>query len=168
SFDLIVMASTTQFFPGPNYFETVLEKSLKLLAPGGTILLCDIMDARRKQEFGESLQEFQRINPQARTKTQLDGELYFDQAYFFYLETTLSDVCDVQILHREQGFSNELGYRFDVILHKDDGQECCTMQPSKRLWTNWHLRGLPESNPVTTVTSANVAYIIHTSGSTGQ
>jgi amino acid adenylation domain-containing protein len=27
---------------------------------------------------------------------------------------------------------------------------------------------LPESNPVTTVTSANVAYIIHTSGSTGQ
>src|SRR6185369_15303438 len=81
SFDLIVMASTAQFFPGPNYFEAVLEKSLKLLAPGGTILLCDIMDARRKQEFGESLQEFQRLHPQARTKTQLDSELYFDEAY---------------------------------------------------------------------------------------
>ena len=119
SFDLIVMASTAQFFPGPNYFEAVLEKSLKLLAPGGTILLCDIMDAQRKQEFGESLQEFQRLNPQARTKTQLDGELYFDEAYFFDLEATLPDVSDVQIQHREQGFSNELGYRFDVILKKD-------------------------------------------------
>src|ERR1043165_5551498 len=56
SFELIVMASTAQFFPGPHYFETVLEKSLKLLAPGGKILLCDIMDAQRKQDFGESLQ----------------------------------------------------------------------------------------------------------------
>ncbi|HEX5601554.1 MAG TPA: AMP-binding protein, partial [Pyrinomonadaceae bacterium] len=172
SFDLIVMASTAQFFPGPNYFEAVLEKSLKLLAPGGTILLCDIMDAQRKQEFGESLQEFQRLNPQARTKTQLDAELYFDEAYFFDLEAALPDVADVQIQHREQGFSNELGYRFDVILKKDDGRESAraswTMQPSKRLWTNWHLRALPENNPSTKVNSANVAYIIHTSGSTGQ
>jgi amino acid adenylation domain-containing protein len=172
SFDLIVMASTAQFFPGQNYFEAVLEKSLKLLAPGGTILLCDIMDARRKQEFGESLQEFQRLNPQARTRTQLDGELYFDEAYFFDLKATLRDLCDVQTLHREQGFGNELGYRFDVILRKEDGRECaqdkCSMQPSKRLWTNWHLRALPESNPSTTVASANVAYIIFTSGSTGQ
>jgi len=172
SFDLIVMASMAQFFPGPNYFEAVLEKSLKLLAPGGAILLCDVMDARRKQEFAESLQEFQRLNPQAGTRTQLDGELYFDEAYFFNLEETLPDVCDVQVLHREQGFSNELGYRFDVILKKDHeperAQENCAVQPSKRLWTNWHLQGLPESNPATAVTSANVAYIIFTSGSTGQ
>jgi amino acid adenylation domain-containing protein len=168
SFDLIVMASTTQFFPGPNYFEAVLEKSLKLLAPGGTILLCDIMDAQRKQEFGESLQEFQRHNPQARTKTQLDGELYFDEAYFFDLEATLPDVSDVQIQHREHGFSNELGYRFDVILKKDDRRDKRTLQPAKQLWTSWHLRALPESNPSTTVNSANVAYIIHTSGSTGE
>ncbi|HSE18132.1 MAG TPA: amino acid adenylation domain-containing protein [Pyrinomonadaceae bacterium] len=172
SFDLIVMASTAQFFPGPNYFAAVLEKSLKLLAPGGTILLSDIMDARRKQEFGESLQDFQRLTPQARTKTKLDGELYFDEAYFFDLEATLPDVCDVRIRHREQGFRNELGYRFDVILKKDDGRECArdhrTMQPRKRIWTNWHLQTLPESNPPTKVDSANVAYIIHTSGSTGE
>jgi amino acid adenylation domain-containing protein len=172
SFDLIVMASTAQFFPGPSYFEAVLEKSFKLLAPGGTILLCDVMDAQRKQDFGESLQEFQRLNPQARTKTQLDSELYFDEAYFFDLEATLPDVSDVQIQHREQGFKNELGYRFDVILKKHDGRETAranwTMQPSKRLWTSWHLRALPESNPSTGVTPANVAYIIHTSGSTGE
>src|SRR5262245_55186367 len=168
SFDLIVMASTAQFFPGPGYFEAVLEQSLKLLAPGGTILLCDVMDARRKQEFGESLQEFQRLNPEARTKTQLDGELYFDEAYFFDLEAALPGVCDVRILHREQGFSNELGYRFDVILQKDHQRNTSSLQPSKRLWTNWHLRELPDSNPVTTVTSANVAYIIQTSGSSGE
>ena len=168
SFDVIVMASTAQFFPGPNYFEDVLEKSLKLLAPGGAILLCDIMDARRKQEFAESLQEFQRLNPQATTRTQLDGELYFDEAYFLDLKATLPELADVQALHREQGFSNELSYRFDVILKKGDARDNRTMQPSKRLWTNWHLRGLPESNPSTTVTSDNIAYIIFTSGSTGQ
>jgi amino acid adenylation domain-containing protein len=169
SFDLIVMASTAQFFPGPNYFEAVLEKSLKLLAPGGAILLSDIIDARRKQEFAESLQEFQRLNPEAATRTQLDGELYFDEAYFFDLKARLEGVYDVQALHREEGFSNELRYRFDVILKKGEhARDNCTTQPSKRLWTNWHLRELPESNPSTTVTSDNVAYIIFTSGSTGQ
>src|SRR6185369_9028020 len=132
SFDLIVMASTAQFFPGPNYFEAVLEKSLKLLAPGGTILLCDIINARSKQEFEESLQEFQRLNPQARTRTQLDGELYFDEAYFFDLEATLPGVADVQVRHRGPDFSNELGYRFDVILQKDQ-EHARTRQPSKAL-----------------------------------
>ena len=177
SFDLIVLASTAQFFPGPNYFTAVLEKSLKLLAPGGTILLSDIMDARRKEKFAESLQEFQRLNPQANTKTQLDGELYFDEGYFFDLESTLPDVRDVQVLHREHGFSNELGYRFDVLLQKGDGRKSGATQPNKRLlikqprkrlWTNWHLRELPESNPPTTSTADNVAYIIFTSGSSGE
>src|ERR1041385_1295258 len=88
------------------------------------------------------------------------------------MKAILPDVCEVQIQHRERGFSNELGYRFDVILKKDDGRESAradsTMQPRKRLWTNWHLRALPERNPSTRVSSANVAYIIHTSGSTGE
>jgi amino acid adenylation domain-containing protein len=173
SFDLVLIASAAQFFPGRNYFEAVMEKALKLLAPGGTILLCDIMDARRKQEFRESLQEFQRLNPQASTRTRLEGELYFDEAYFFDLKARLHDLHDVQVLHREQGFRNELGYRFDVILDKDHGRDLLVQDndavlPVKRLWTNWHLRGLPESNPSTTVASDNVAYIIFTSGSTGR
>ncbi len=167
SFDLIVMASAAQFFPGPNYFEAVIEKSLKLLAPGGAILLSDIMDARRKHEFGESLQEFQRLHPQARTRTELDGELYFDEAYFFNLQAMLPGVGEVHALHREEGFNNELGYRFDVILKKGEWSTGTT-RPSKRLWTNWHLLALPESNPSTTVAANNVAYIIFTSGSTGE
>jgi hypothetical protein len=36
-FDLIIVASTAQFFPGPVYFEQVIKKLLSLLEPGGTI-----------------------------------------------------------------------------------------------------------------------------------
>jgi amino acid adenylation domain-containing protein len=171
SFDTIVMASTAQFFPGPHYFESVLEKSLKLLAPGGTILLCDIMDARRKQEFKESLLEFQRLHPQAQTKTQLESELYFDEDYFSDLKATLHELDDVTPLSREHGFKNELGYRYDVILRKrgirEDANESIAIQPKKRLWTNWHLRDLPSGNPQTLAAPEHVAYIIFTSGSTG-
>ncbi|MEA2174632.1 MAG: hypothetical protein QOD00_2224, partial [Blastocatellia bacterium] len=171
SFDAIVMASTAQFFPGPHYFEYVLEKSLKLLAPGGTILLCDIMDARRKQEFRESLLEFQRLHPQAQTKTQVESELYFDEDYLSDLKATLHELGDVTPLYREHGFENELGYRYDVILRKrgirEDVNESIAIQPKKRLWTNWHLRDLPSSNPQTLAAPEHVAYIIFTSGSTG-
>ncbi|MCP2243421.1 amino acid adenylation domain-containing protein [Lentzea aerocolonigenes] len=43
-FDVVLLASVVQFFPGPGYFDDVLEQCLKLLAPGGRIVLADLID----------------------------------------------------------------------------------------------------------------------------
>src|SRR6185436_8478386 len=54
-FDLVVMASAVQFFPGQVYLERVVEKALRLLAPGGALLVADVPDARRQAELRRSL-----------------------------------------------------------------------------------------------------------------
>ncbi len=54
-FDLIVVASTVQFFPGPLYLQRVVERAVARLAPGGALLIADVPDARRREEFRASL-----------------------------------------------------------------------------------------------------------------
>ncbi|MBV9209441.1 MAG: amino acid adenylation domain-containing protein, partial [Acidobacteria bacterium] len=165
SFDLIIISSTAQFFPGASYFKKVLQKSLRLLATGGSILVGDLMDARRREEFLESLLDFQSRNPQARTKTQLGSELSFDEDFFEDAAAELGSIDDVRVLHRTQGFGNELGFRYDVLLKKGEGAK--RFERKKNLWTLWHQRGLPLTNPARNVTAENTAYTIFTSGSTG-
>ncbi len=171
SFDLIVLASTIQFFPGHFYLHQTLEMALQLLAPGGTILIADIMDARRKDEFKISLEDFKnqhRHDPNIKTKTQLNNELYLDEGFFKDLNGEFAQIVDVTVLYRERGFENELRYRYDVIIKKSqDSAKFPRSVKQKNLWTSWHLKQQLESNLSSRVTSDNLAYIIHTSGSTG-
>jgi amino acid adenylation domain-containing protein len=171
SFDLVVIASAAQFFPGPLYLEGVVSAALSLLKPGGRIVLADVLDARRKEEFRESLIEFQSNHPGARTKTQIDNELYLDEDYFQDLKAKHRQIAAVTPLHREQRHDNELGLRYDVIIEKADSNngsiEIGNRAERKKLWTRWHLNELSEENPRATLTSDELAYIIFTSGSTG-
>ncbi|HEX8174593.1 MAG TPA: amino acid adenylation domain-containing protein, partial [Pyrinomonadaceae bacterium] len=169
SFDLILISSTTQFFPGPIYLARVIEMALGLLAPGGRILIADVMDARRKEEFRESLSEFKRQHPEARIKTQLDGELYLHPDFFHDLSADFNQLADVTVLQRESGFPNELRYRYDVLLRKaaHDAARRDGVSRRKRLWTDWHLSQLAADNISTQVSPDDMAYVLYTSGSTG-
>src|SRR4029079_16669232 len=109
-FELIIVASTAQFFPGPIYFKQVIKKMLGLLEPGGTILLADVMDARRRREFKDSLIEFKSQHHEARTRTDLSNELYFDEAYFYDLKESLPQIDEAIVLKRDRGFDNELRF----------------------------------------------------------
>ncbi|HEY2738472.1 MAG TPA: non-ribosomal peptide synthetase, partial [Thermoanaerobaculia bacterium] len=137
SFDLVLLASTVQFFPGPRYLEKVVADALALLAPGGALLLADVIDARRE--------------PVANTPSNtlaLDEELFHDLGW-------------AEIHHRTEGFANELGERYDVILRPGETKR------KKRTWTGWHVERSP-AVPLPAVGSPeDAAYIIHTSGSTG-
>jgi amino acid adenylation domain-containing protein len=91
SFDLVLLASTVQFFPGPRYLETVIVEALRLLAPGGALVIADVVDAR--------------IEPPGDLLA-LDEDLF-------------RDLGAAEIRHRNDrrgGFASELGERYDVIL----------------------------------------------------
>jgi amino acid adenylation domain-containing protein len=169
-FDLVLIASTAQFFPGPLYAERVIADSLRALAPGGRVVLADVMDARRREEFKESLVEYKARHPEAKTKTMPGHELYFDEEFFADLRVRLPELAAVRVERRARGFANELGYRYDVILEKaapGEVREEHDAAPRKRLWTRWHLGQLPEHNPAPVATADDIAYLIFTSGSTG-
>ncbi|HKH47032.1 MAG TPA: amino acid adenylation domain-containing protein [Thermoanaerobaculia bacterium] len=136
SFDLVLLASTVQFFPGPRYLEKVVADALRLLAPGGALLIADVVDARIEQ---------------ATDLLALDEDLF-------------RDLAPAEIHHRADcrgGFANELGERYDVILHPGETER------RKRTWTGWHVERASSVRPPTVGSPEDVAYVIHTSGSTG-
>ena len=164
AFDLVLMASTVQFFPGPEYLERVVEKALRRLAPGGALLIADVPDARRQAEFRRSLAV-------AGAQTVPMRMRRFDEDLFRDLGAALPETGRVEILHRPEGFDNELRFRYDVLLTRGAAERPATPR-RKRVWTGWHLGRHPlERRPAARpamVSPDGLAYVIHTSGSTGR
>jgi amino acid adenylation domain-containing protein len=150
--DLVVLASTVQFFPGPVYLERVVEKALRLLAPGGALLVADVPDARRQAEFLESLAEAGVPGRPAQRR-----EMWLDEDLF-------RDLGAATVLHREQGFVNELRFRFDVLLAPGRPSR---RERTRRIWTGWHVAQQPAERLPDAASPEGFAYVIHTSGSTG-
>ncbi len=170
SFDLVVVASTVQFFPGLVYLERVVRSALRLLAPGGALLIADVLDERRAEELRLALEEHRRQHrgdPAMRTRLSEGTELTVDEGYFADL-ATLPEVGAVRVLHRTAGFDNELRFRYDVVLEKaaPGATVAAGGRRRKSLWTAWHLGEVP-ALPLPDVPPDAIAYIIFTSGSTG-
>ncbi len=136
SFDLVLLASTVQFFPGRRYLRQVLTEALAKLAPGGAVLVADVPDPRHHQP---------------------GKVLSLDEEWFRGLP------AEASIFRREEGFENELRFRYDVILREGRGGDA-----RKRLWTGWHVERRPADRLPAAATTESVAYVIHTSGSTGR
>jgi amino acid adenylation domain-containing protein len=173
SFDLVILASTVQFFPGLNYLEKVLDLALSRLAPGGGLVIADVMNPRRREDFRRSLAEFAASHPgsaAARAAGRTEArELYVDETYFADLPAALPAAQGVQVLHRETGFPNELRFRYDVVLQKAAAPAAApAVGRSKRVWTGWHLAQTPAVRPLPAASPIDIAYVIHTSGSTGE
>ncbi|HKH43205.1 MAG TPA: amino acid adenylation domain-containing protein [Thermoanaerobaculia bacterium] len=173
SFDLVILASTVQFFPGLIYLEKVLDLALSRLAPGGGLVVADVMDPRRRDDFRRSLAEFAASHPgsaAARAAGRTEArELYVDEAFFAGLPGALPAADGVRVLHREAGFPNELRFRYDVVLQKSTVPAVpAAAGRSKRVWTGWHVAQTSAVRPLPAAAPIDVAYVIHTSGSTGE
>lgn len=180
SFDLVLMASTAQFFPGYFYFEQVVREAMRCLKPGGTLIVADIMDLRRKESFLESVRQYRVEHGMSfNDRGANNHELYFDEDFFTDLQLRIPEIDHTEVLHRREGFANELGYRFDLVFRKKIGspkekegtsfaEDVYPMtRCRKRSWTRFHLDRYPTSNPATGLTLQHEAYVIFTSGTTG-
>jgi amino acid adenylation domain-containing protein len=168
-FDLVLLASTVQFFPGPRYLEQVVRWAFRRLAPGGAILIADVLDARRRDELLATIMEHRRQAGEDGTAVARRQELYLDEALFRDFGTALPEAVDVAVHHRGEGFPNELGWRYDVLFTRG----AADAKPPhgkrlKRLWTGWHVDRLPAERLAEVSTPDDFAYVIHTSGSTGE
>ncbi len=169
-FDLILLASTVQFFPGPHYLEQIVARALSRLAPGGALLIADVLDARRRDELQRRIAEH-RGKPPAATPGR-GRELYLDEDLFRDLGAALPEVGEVAILHRTEGFDNELGFRYDVLFIRAPEPLAGTVNRARgerrrHLWTAWHTARCSAERPRRTTAADDIAYVIYTSGSTG-
>jgi amino acid adenylation domain-containing protein/non-ribosomal peptide synthase protein (TIGR01720 family) len=128
-FDVVVINSVAQYFPGVDHLLDVIRGALAQLAPGGTLFLGDIRDLRSLRTFQTAI-ALQRaaaagaVDPAAVHRTidrglSLEKELLVDPTLFADLPRMLDDVATVAILRKPGRSHNELTrHRYDVLLQK--------------------------------------------------
>jgi amino acid adenylation domain-containing protein len=142
AYDVVVLNSVAQYFPGVEYLVRMLTGAVKAVRPGGAIFLGDIRSLPLLEAFHASV-ELQRAAPSTprehlsrRVKKQLakDKELILDPAFFFALRHHLPEISHVEILHKRGRYHNELTrFRYDVVLRV--GREVCRdIKPRRLKW----------------------------------
>ncbi|MFD0749590.1 amino acid adenylation domain-containing protein, partial [Mucilaginibacter calamicampi] len=118
-YDTVIINSVCQYFPGIEYFETVVDKAIAKLTPGGAIFLGDI----RNFDLHKKLIE-ERFAFKGDTYTQQDidlmalkeNEFLISPRYFKRLARRYKNV-EVTVLERQRTYTHELSeHRYDVVI----------------------------------------------------
>ncbi|WP_328443661.1 AMP-binding protein [Streptomyces sp. NBC_00386] len=125
-FDLIVVNSVIQYFPGLARLRTVVERVLALLAPGGSLLLGDVrsLDLARCLQTGIALArpgaaegDREALRRAIGRQVATESELLLSPALFGALARDLPAVRAVDVRIKRGVHHNELTrYRYDVVL----------------------------------------------------
>jgi amino acid adenylation domain-containing protein len=165
--DVVLIASTLQFFPGLRYAKETLRQAMALLKPGGKLIVADLPDLAKKQAFADSLAAYAKAHPEAggKTKQSVEDELYVCQTWFEDLRCHIDNLAEVIWMPRTTGFDNELQYRSDVVMTA--GQGAATVNPAKQQLTIQAVAAQPTLPTGVKGSPTDTAYVIYTSGSTG-
>ena len=172
-FDIVIINSVIQYFPGLNYLRDVFAKALQLINGKGILLIGDIRDQELKYEYLNSLANFKSINAKSNfgTKTGLKGELFVARGFFEDLMFEFQEIKSVDFSNKIHTIKNELTlYRYDALIQIDKAiKERLIKRKRNKIQAGREvLSKYPDKKVETTVRSTNLAYVIYTSGSTGK
>ncbi|WCF06624.1 amino acid adenylation domain-containing protein [Paenibacillus thiaminolyticus] len=170
-FDIVIMNSVIQAFHGHNYLRQVILKAISLMKKEGVMFLGDIMDLDKKEELLESLRQYKREHPQAKTKTEFHDELFLSRDFFTELQHELKEIASIEFSEKIYTIENELTrYRYDVIItiNKENEKKRSPSLKKKHQHGFDRIKHLSYSRlTVQSQAPENLAYVIYTSGSTG-
>ncbi|MFE2531488.1 non-ribosomal peptide synthase/polyketide synthase [Streptomyces sp. NPDC059371] len=146
-FDTVVLNSVAQYFPGAGYLADVLRAAGDLLAPGGTLFVGDVRNARLLRCLRAAVETRRAADPEDKQALRAaversvawEGELLLDPDFFATL-----DGFDADIRVKRGSHHNELTrYRYDVVLRKRSDAPATTAAPAAPHTTAWSgLNGL--------------------------
>jgi amino acid adenylation domain-containing protein len=125
-FDLIVLNSIIQYFPGVEYLVKVLEGAVAAVAPGGAVFVGDVRSLPLLTAFHASVELYRaagslpaaELAGRVKRRVAEEEELVIDPAFFPALARRLPGVRRVEVLLKRGRRDNELTrFRYDVILH---------------------------------------------------
>jgi SAM-dependent methyltransferase len=128
SFDLVVLNSVAQYFPGLGYLRRVLAGAAAAAAPGGRIFLGDLRSLPLLAAFHASVQLQQadaetplaELRERVESRLAQEGELVIDPAFFAALRGSLPRLAGVDVELRRGRARNEMTrFRYDVTLYLD-------------------------------------------------
>ena len=125
-FDVVVLNSVAQYFPGAEYLARVLEGAAACVAPGGALFVGDLRALRLQEAFacaaelarcGDDALEAPRLLEQARARLRSEKELLVDPELFFALRGRIARLGAVEVeLKRARHASELTSFRYDVTL----------------------------------------------------
>ena len=139
SFDLIILNSVIQYFPGIEYLDEVLEGVARLLRPGGTLYVGDVRDLRLLEAFHADVQQFRsrasvstrELAQVVRSRMDHEKELLIAPGYFESLSERLN-LGRPELRVQRGNHRNELNlFRYDVLLRAGD-------MPATAMALTWH------------------------------
>ncbi|MFE2067200.1 non-ribosomal peptide synthase/polyketide synthase [Streptomyces sp. NPDC059467] len=126
-FDTIVINSVVQYFPSADYLADVIGKLMRLLAPGGTLLVGDVRNLRLLRPLATAVQlhrtgadgDLAAVRRAVEQAVRVEKELLVDPDFFTVLREHGTDIGAVAVEVKRGRHHNELTrYRYDVTLHK--------------------------------------------------
>ena len=127
-FDVVVLNSVIQYFPSAGYLLDVLAVAMRLLAPGGAVVIGDVRNLSLLTAFttgmlcadstgGEDTAAVMR--ERVRREMLAEQELLLAPEFFAALPQHLAEIAAVEVQLKAMGAVNELsGYRYEVVLRK--------------------------------------------------
>jgi amino acid adenylation domain-containing protein len=168
SFDLIILNSVVESFPGFGYLADVLDKAAALLAPGGALFLGSIWDLERRDAYLADLARFAREHAGEgyTTRLRLSDDFFVPAAFFRDWAARRAERPSLEFSAVDAPGFEPARYSFDVVARMDGrGGGAAAL---RRVDGRQALARLPDSAPGVAVEPRQAAYVIFTSGSTGK
>lgn len=168
SFDLIILNSVVESFPGFGYLTDVLDKAVALLAPGGSLFLGSIWDLDRRDTYVADLARFAREHAGEghTTRLNLSEDFFVPSAFFRDWAARRPERPSVEFSAVDAPEFEPARYSFDAVVRLDGrGNGAAAL---RRVDGSQALEHLPDTDPGVVVEPRQAAYVIFTSGSTGK
>ncbi len=125
-FDTIILNSVVQYFPNAGYLAEVIDKSMELLAPGGSVFIGDIRNHTLQGAFQTAIAlarggaaNATEIRRRVRHAMLGETELLLAPEFFTTWADSRDSAVGVDIRIKRGMADNELNqHRYDVVLHK--------------------------------------------------
>jgi amino acid adenylation domain-containing protein len=129
-FDLVILNSVVQYFPGSQYLETVLRGALTALGPGCHLFVGDVRSLALLQEFHAAVEvswaaagvRREQIRDSVRRRLRQEPELVVSPEFFAGVAARTPQVTAIEVQLRRGWPANELTqFRYDVWLQVGNG-----------------------------------------------
>ncbi|MET7801772.1 amino acid adenylation domain-containing protein, partial [Streptomyces decoyicus] len=126
-FDVVVLNSVVQYFPGADYLIEVIRQATHLLAPGGAIIVGDVRNLRLLNAFHTDVQSHRAdddespedVRQKAERAAFVEKELLLEPEFFTAAVDAIPEIGGVDIRLKRGTFHNELTrYRYEAVLYK--------------------------------------------------
>jgi amino acid adenylation domain-containing protein/non-ribosomal peptide synthase protein (TIGR01720 family) len=125
AFDVVILNSVVQYFPGVDYLLRVLEGALAAVRPGGFVFVGDVRNFRLLEAYHTSVQLQQAppslgaesLRQRVRDRVVREEELALDPEFFAALRARFPTIAHVHVQPKRGVFHNELSkFRYDAVL----------------------------------------------------